>query len=39
MNEKKLKAIFVDVIPPNITSEHAEKRFEELDNFVNTCGH
>lgn len=38
MNEKKLKAIFVDVIPPNITSEHAEKRLEELENLVNTYG-
>ena len=33
-----MKAIFVDVVPPNITVEHAKKRLEELENLVNTYG-
>lgn len=38
MSNKKLKAIFIDVIDPEMPKEKAARRLEELENLVNTYG-
>ena len=37
-NNKKLKAVLVDVIDPKTTKEEAQKRLEELESLVQTFG-